>query len=274
MDTPVSNLYPAEDGNTRSSSATSNKGPTGAKSNWFLTLKYDVSTTNLPALKTWIREHTTRCVMQGERGEGGFEHIQIQLRLKKKQRFSWFKHHLDPTVHCETTRNEDAAYDYCSKNESRIWGPWVYPEPPGAKPKDPMEGLTLFDWQEDLIRTITGPVDPRTIVWYYDPEGGKGKTWMAKHILLNYEACFFQGGKKSDIAYSWNGEPVCIFNFARQLEGHVSYDAIESLKDGLIYSAKYESKAKLYNQPHVIVFANWLPDQTALSEDRWDLRYL
>lgn len=29
---------------------------------------------------------------------------------------------------------------------------------------------------------------------------------------------------------------------------------------------------KMHQIPHVIIFANWPPDRTRLSEDRWDLR--
>ena len=33
--------------------------------------------------------------------------------------------------------------------------------------------------------------------------------------------------------------------------------------------SKYESKPVIRNSPHVIVFANFEPDKSALSEDRW-----
>jgi len=43
---------------------------------------------------------------------------------------------------------------------------------------------------------------------------------------------------------------------------------MEELKDGVLFSGKYESKTKIYDIPHVIVFANFLPKENALSKDR------
>jgi len=37
----------------------------------------------------------------------------------------------------------------------------------------------------------------------------------------------------------------------------------------MIYSSKYEGGYKLFNSPHVIVFANAEPKYEALSGDRW-----
>ena len=46
-----------------------------------------------------------------------------------------------------------------------------------------------------------------------------------------------------------------------------NYEALESLKNGAMFSPKYESKSKVYDMPHVIVFANWQPDRIGLSID-------
>lgn len=67
---------------------------------------------------------------------------------------------------------------------------------------------------------------------------------------------------------------IVIINLPRTTEGHVSYASIESLKDGLIQSGKYEGGFRMYKPPHVIIFANFLPTLEALSLDRWSITYL
>lgn len=50
---------------------------------------------------------------------------------------------------------------------------------------------------------------------------------------------------------------------------------MEKLKDGAVFSPKYESQIiKLDKIPHVIVMANFKPQTKLLSEDRWDIRDL
>lgn len=46
---------------------------------------------------------------------------------------------------------------------------------------------------------------------------------------------------------------------------------MESIKNGLICSCKYVSVTKSFVIPHV-VFANYEPDQSKMSADRWDIR--
>lgn len=95
---------------------------------------------------------------------------------------------------------------------------------------------------------------------------------FCKHLIIKYDAEFFQGGAKKDIAYSYRGGKICVFDFSRDTEGHISYDAIEALKGGLVFSAKYESGVKIYEQPHVLCFANWEPNIDSMSDDRWVIR--
>ena len=82
----------------------------------------------------------------------------------------------------------------------------------------------------------------------------------------------FENGKNADIRYAYIYEPIVIFDFSRSVEERVNYEIIESIKNDIFFSSKYESGMKLFNVPHVIIFANFYPDQNKLSLDRWDIR--
>jgi len=266
-----SSVAPPLNGNTNHSKAKRD----ASKSNWFITLKWThgINHTYLLNLKTWCMEHTTRAVLQLEEGEvTGYQHLQMQVTMKTKKRFEWFRHHLSPVVHCEATRNVDASYDYCCKEETRIWGPWKFPEPPAAGVEDPLKDKELLPWQNDIIEIITGPVDPRKIYWFWEPMGGVGKTVFCRHLMVRHDVGFFQGGKKSDLAMAYTGQKTVVFSFSRTTEEHVNYDAMEAIKDGIIFSGKYKSGTKIFDYPHVICFANWEPDTSSMSKDRWEIR--
>lgn len=277
----VANLLPEEIGNTNQSLPPSNV--TNSYLTWIITCTWD--NVFYQALPDWVQRNTQRATWQKEKGETGYVHLQMTLTLKKKQRLSWLKKHFFQDIHAEKARNIDASFDYTTKEHTRIEGPWAYPVPlRGVVPRCPLRGLALYKWQLDLFRDLgigenlgyglkDTDIDPddRKIIWIWDPEGCTGKSKTTRYICLNYNACMFQGGKK-DIAYAYKGQKICIFMFSRTTEGKVSYDAIESLTDGMVFSAKYESNMKLYEYPHVICFANWPPDESALSKDRWDIR--
>jgi len=62
-----------------------------------------------------------------------------------------------------------------------------------------------------------------------------------------------------------------VFDFTRSVEGFVSYSTIEELKDGVLYSNKYESGMKLIRIPHMFIFSNFSPDEERFSEDRLEI---
>ena len=52
----------------------------------------------------------------------------------------------------------------------------------------------------------------------------------------------------------------------------MNYSVIEHLKNGRIFSSKYESKIMKFACPYIIIYANFMPNKEKLSEDRWDIR--
>ena len=81
------------------------------------------------------------------------------------------------------------------------------------------------------------------------------------------------------MAFQYQGEPVVFFDVVRTTQERFNYEVLEKIKNVFLFlffvlfcfPPKYESCRKLYRQPHVVVFSNWVPDQTTLSHDRWDV---
>ena len=52
----------------------------------------------------------------------------------------------------------------------------------------------------------------------------------------------------------------------------LQYSILESLKDQMIISTKYQGRTKILRKvPHVVVFTNEHPDMTKLSIDRYKI---
>lgn len=128
-------------------------------------------------------------------------------------------------------------------------------------------------WQFKLIQELQKTPDKRKIIWYFDEEGNKGKTYLSKYLMSN-GGILLSNGKSADISYIYNGERIAIFDYVRSMESFVNYGILESIKNGYVCSTKYQSCTKTFATPHVVVMANFKPDYNKLSLDRWDVRIL
>lgn len=121
-------------------------------------------------------------------------------------------------------------------------------------------------WEERLFNQ-----NNRQILWIFDEKGGSGKTEYSKYLIAKHNAFRATNGKTKDISFAYNKENIIALDFSRSLIDHVNYDMIEQLKNGMIFSSKYESRSKIFKQPKIVVFSNFLPDINKLSFDRWDI---
>lgn len=232
-----------------------------------------------------LKEECQQWAWQLEIGESGTPHIQAVIRFNNKRSFKAIKK-LFPKCHLEPTKNWKEAVKYCQKTSTSTGqrDVNVLPDRNSAKEdevkidvKDPMEGLQKKSWQIKIDEIISKPPDARSIFWYYDTNGGLGKTTYAKHLALRLAPNFiYLSGKASDVkcgiadmVSKGNNPDVCIFDYTRTSESFVSYEAIESVKNGIFYSGKYESGMVLFNTPHIIIFSNFAPNFGSLSKDRW-----
>lgn len=224
-----------------------------------------------------LKAHPMKAILfQKEVGESGTPHFQGCFTLTSPQRFKTVVKYVD-RWHLEQCKSWDDSLVYCSKATGRIGGPWAFgcdvPEEDYTFKLD-----VLRPWQEEVIKIINEVPDDRSIHWFYDAVGGKGKTCLAKHICFNHKPCIYVQGKSADIKSAiavLKVKPrIVLFGLPRSLEEFVSYEAIESCKDGIFFSGKYESGMVLMKPPHVIIFANFMPDTSKLSADRWIIHNL
>ena len=125
-----------------------------------------------------------------------------------------------------------------------------------------------YGWQSGVIDMLVEPAHARQICWIFDPFGDSGKTYLARYLRQERNAFYCNGGKSVDICFAYDCEPIVIFDYVRDAEGYVNYAVIEQLKNGILTSSKYESRTKIFATPHVLVFANFAPDQSKFSRDR------
>ena len=130
-------------------------------------------------------------------------------------------------------------------------------------------------WQQKIIKILLKQPDERTVHWVYEDVGNTGKTFLTRYIMSAHPSCIcFENAKSADLKYAYNGENIVLFDLSRSSEHIFNYEALESLKNGRMFSPKYESASKLYHIPHVVVFANFISDKMRLSMDRWNIIHI
>lgn len=131
-------------------------------------------------------------------------------------------------------------------------------------------------WQVQLRDSLLGQPDPRRVTWYSDERGGAGKSTFGIRFRLpdGSRPFLITGGRHADVYYAYNRQQVVIFDWPRSNEETFPYAVAEAFKNGYFLSTKYESTPVYFEVPHVIIFANFYPDKTKLSADRWDIHII
>jgi len=211
------------------------------------------------------KKYCSLIIIGDEVGEQGTPHLQGYFELKDKARpISVFQNKRIHFIKCKGTRDDNIKY--CSKEKVK----YSYGVP------KPLKIITeLRPFQQRIIDIISEEPDDRVINWFWDEDGNIGKTSLLKYCIVHHNALPCIGGKFSDIMnLIFNNDmdmcSVVMFNIPRANKGCVSYASLEAIKDGLIVNTKYETGHKIFNPPHIIVFANFPPScEEELSADRW-----
>jgi len=141
---------------------------------------------------------------------------------------------------------------------------------------DELDGVELYDWQKEIVEIINGPVDTRKIHWYWEPNGGVGKSTFFRHLCIQDSGVYVLGGSAKDaknaLASMKKKPHTVIFNNTKSQEEPLTYSGIEDIKDACFFSAKYESGMVLMNKPHIIVFSNEPPNESKMTKNRFIIR--
>lgn len=242
-------------------------------SKWFLTISKESSKYDCLTWKLKLDNEDCLYAFQEEVGEGGFEHLQCCIKFKWGKTFEYVRA-LSRKSHIEVCKNWNRAVEYCTKEETRK---------PGTLPTTNIPGLSFvserdilehsrFGWWNHLYTALRGPPSLRKILWFKG-DGDDGKTYFIRQYLKCHKDAIMVTGSAKDMQYAiaqCEVKPKVVFmNLSKSLEGRISYQGIEAIKDGLFFSAKYESGMVVMDNPHVVVMANFLPDFGALARNRW-----
>lgn len=217
-----------------------------------------------------------RYVIGEEKGESGTPHLQAYVEFKNPIAFSSMKN-MFPRCHIEKAKGtSEQNYQYCSK-EGRFKQSGLQPlkDVLAAQVMARFNDVVWRPWQQDVLDLIEGEADDRTVIWAWDRKGNSGKSFLAKYIVLKHKAIIADGKKDNvfnqvltHIEAGLTPSHI-ILDIPRYNAGYENYGTLEQLKNGLIYSGKYEGGQCIFPPPHVLVFANIPPDVTRMSEDRW-----
>lgn len=208
-------------------------------------------------------------VFQEEVGAAGTPHLQGTLCLKTRQRLTQLKS-IDPHIHWEPTKSVNKSIVYCTKLETATGRFFSH----GIDIPKPIWVCEPTGWQLDVMEIINKPPDSRTVHWFWEPDGGKGKTALAKYLVFKHKALMLTG-KSNDMYHMISKFPdrrsLFVVDCPRSQQDYINYGAIEQIKNGLIFSGKYDGCQLVFNHPHIIVFANTPPDYDKMSADRWNV---
>lgn len=244
-------------------------------------------------IKTWLDTHTAKWVFQQERGAEGGLHYQLTFEMKTKCRkhqvLDKFSDDINVKKHIWIAPiakdGHKAAWEYASKTDTRVNGPWTMEEKKEELPLDlKCIEKKAIPFQTKCIEYMKEPwseAKSREAWVIIDPSGGKGKTTVVKYLkwlklagnIHPAEAkAMGRQAYKDYIKYKFKG-----WTFNLGMSGlnekmmNEFWRGIEQIKDGDYHDDRYDSGSVLVTTPKIIVFCNDMVDTSKLAADRWKL---
>lgn len=189
----------------------------------------------------------------------------------KTHRFDAFKEWV--LAHPHKPRRDEVATEFPSiflqYGRCMEWIDLIYPAP------QPPTGVELRSYQRRLEERLEQEPDDRKIIFVIDPVGNTGKSFFGKYMYRKHpdDVQILSIAKRDDLCHTVNEhKSIFIFDVPRSQSEFLQYSVLESLKDGLVFSPKYQSRMKmLTKKAHVVVMMNERPDMNKLSTDRYEV---
>lgn len=222
-------------------------------------------------------------IFQEELGEEGTRHLQIYVRFYGTQRVAGVKRIFGVTyLHAEVCRSPSAAVEYCSKEETRIDGPWSIGEVRATQGKRSDlialkesigEGLSNSQlWEQHfpvmlrnhqavgvyrLVRKSAPRTQPRVRV-YYGPTG-TGKTHRAYEEAKEKGDPFLPTyvGTQASWFDGWNGSDPLILD---EFSGQYTVDFIKRLLDKYPFQAPVKGGFLPVTVTDIWITSNYAPE--------------
>lgn len=223
---------------------------------------------NFDALVNRCEELCDRFVIGDETGQGGYEHYQIRVVFKVPKELATVRNQFADVCDCiHWSKTSVRDFEYVKK-EGKFYCSWE-----GALRKFAL--LDLNEWQSQAQEFWNNQSD-REIYVIVDEDGNKGKSWFAKYMEATHQAdvCPVTDGDASNyIEYTLN-HPAKGYIFdvpkAETIKTKKAmWQAIEQIKNGLLYDRRYTSRKMWIEPPKILVFSNEAPEWSVLSKDRW-----
>lgn len=227
-----------------------------------------------PSLEKWGAQYL---VFQKERGESGTDHYQGYVYFKGQQRMSYLKK-LNSRAHWEVRRGtHDEAYAYCTKEDTRIDGPFEFGEAPnqqgkrtdiellfdGVKAGKPLKELAeehtnaYVRYHKAVLHLKGMYFEKRTekplVCWYYG-ETGTGKT--RKAFEDNPDAYF----KDMSNGKWWDGyeQQSCVVFDDMRKDTFKLHELLRIL-DRYPLQVEYKGGSIPFNSPKIIITSCYHP---------------
>ena len=261
----------------------------------------------------FLKENCKDWAFQREVSTSGQKHFQCRLSLKKRKRQgelaslidAWFKDRnaavaagsFDLSRTSVGTANgstQKEMFQYVTKVDSRCTdageehGPWTAASEAEKEPslerlpediEYEAQGKRRFQVQLDEI--LATRATRRSLHWIVCPTGGTGKsTWSGymerQDKLLNIPSSLMDNPKDvMQFMMSFKPYGAYVIDCPRAMTSKkVFYQTLENVADGRLYDTRYKGKRRHQSPPHVIVFANSVPDVGMMSTDRWNIGVL